>query len=234
MLQENPRLLRSTFGPSELVDPFLKHWPIAVAPPAKDDTLAHQTLRLQVISEVPPPSSLPQGHVVERGTVESMTEQDKETMCILLAHFNSWDVPTMEHLKHMPDLLDHLKNGALFVYRVEGGKIVSFVVLGRPTTNTIAIRNVYTAPERRGQGIAERITREVARIYLTAERPIYDFNGSAPPFDKATHWGGRPAVCLFVADENPQARKAYIKADFRDEEPTWVDRVVEGIAPGVW
>lgn len=233
-LREDPRLLRSTFGPSELVDPFLTNWPVAVAPPAKDDKLAQQTLRLQHIAEVPSPSPLPQGHVVERGTKVSMNQADKEAMCWLLESFYTWDQPTDEPLARMSHLEDTMDNGALYVYRIEGGEIVSFVVLGRPTTKTIAIRNVYTHPKYRGQGIAERVTREVAKIYLTAERPVYDFKTSPPPFQADTHWGGRGTVCLFVADENPHARRAYIKAGFVDGEQRWVDRVVEGAAPGVW
>ncbi|ORY88725.1 hypothetical protein BCR35DRAFT_204274 [Leucosporidium creatinivorum] len=229
----NPSLLRSVVGPTELVFSLLKAWPIPTAEPKEDDRLAQQTLRLLSLSTLPPPAPLPAGHSVSRATEKNLTPNDTTSLCKLLDGFFSWDadVPPVDRL---PKLLDTLRNGTLFIYRIGNGEIAAFVNVGRPTARTIAIRGVYTRRESRGQGIAERAVREVSRCYLAATSTEYNFAKEPPAWDEETRWGGRRAVCLFVAEENPKAFGAYLRAGFTAGKEKWVDRSLVGVEPGSW
>ena len=103
-----------------------------------------------------------------------------------------------------------VRAGLVFLVRAGGdadGEAVGYVLLGRVTPRTIAIRNVYVQPSHRRQGIAEAMVRGATRYFL-----------SVPPHGMQLAHDGPPAVGfkaevnLNVADAG--AERVYRRAGF--------------------
>ncbi|KAK7694003.1 hypothetical protein QCA50_003579 [Cerrena zonata] len=90
-------------------------------------------------------------------------------------------------------------------------EIAGYVMVGRETPRTIAIRNVFVSSSHRRKGIAEALVRAVTRYYLGAE-PL-DLAVNDVVLDKKTK---KEEICLNVADES--ARRLYIRCGFLLED----------------
>lgn len=86
--------------------------------------------------------------------------------------------------------------------------ISGFLVLGRETPRTIAIRNMFVSPAFRRKGVAEALIRAATRFYLGAEPLGFDLQGAEPVRPKEE-------VCLNVAD--PGAKRLYIRCGYQLE-----------------
>ncbi|OSD08520.1 hypothetical protein PYCCODRAFT_1400991 [Trametes coccinea BRFM310] len=133
-----------------------------------------------------------------------------------------------------------LQQGNSWLCRVDN-TLAGFVVLGRPTPNTIAIRHVYVAPEHRRKGIAEGMVRAVNRYYLGVRPVGYD---GLPEGDPPV--GVKSFICLNAIDA--AAENIYRRAGFlfplrtTDEEAAggrdpvsgrkaWQQSVLRGVEP---
>ncbi|KAL6298426.1 hypothetical protein BKA93DRAFT_754169 [Sparassis latifolia] len=88
-----------------------------------------------------------------------------------------------------------VSDGKVWICRI-GGTLTAYVLLGRSTPRTIAIRNVYVLPEYRRRGIAEAMVTDVSRYYLCAQ-PSLTLKGALATGPEG---GLKEQICLNVAD----------------------------------
>ncbi|THH27426.1 hypothetical protein EUX98_g6757 [Antrodiella citrinella] len=88
-----------------------------------------------------------------------------------------------------------------------GGAIAGYVLVGRFTPRTVAIKNVYLSPSFRRRGIAEAMVRTVTRYYLGA-MPL-GFKGG--PDTRPTE-AMKQEICLNVVSE--EAERSYKRSGF--------------------
>jgi len=85
--------------------------------------------------------------------------------------------------------------------------IAGYILVGRFTPRTVAIRNVYVSTSSRRQGVAEAMVRAVTRYYLGAT-PL-GFNGGP---DSGPTGGIKQEICLNVASD--EAERLYKRTGF--------------------
>ncbi|EJD35473.1 hypothetical protein AURDEDRAFT_188728 [Auricularia subglabra TFB-10046 SS5] len=96
-----------------------------------------------------------------------------------------------------------VRNGLVYLHEVEVGhvtQVASIVATTRQSENVSGITKVYTSPDVRKQGCAERLVRHVCQHLLLRER--------------------KHAVVLYVAHNNPAAAKVYHRVGFQGLSPS--------------
>lgn len=106
--------------------------------------------------------------------------------------------------------------------REEGGEgevpydLAGYLLLGRNTPRTLAIRNVFVAQAHRRRGLAEAMVHAVTRACLGAPPIAIDGDaddGRGVAVDvSAPAWGTKDAVCLLVAE--PEVARIYARCGF--------------------
>ncbi|KAH9927444.1 uncharacterized protein BXZ73DRAFT_78494 [Epithele typhae] len=168
---------------------------------------------------LPPPSAPPHACVVRLAG----TEEDLEALVPLHVAFrleSAWrHVVSAEEARAA--LRPAVRRGTAWVGTVDG-RPVGYVVLGRVTARTIAVRNVYVAPEARRRGVAGAMVRAVTRYYLGAGLEGVEGVPEGPP---AVGW--KREVNLNAAD--PAAERVYRRAGFMFPDPE--DETKGGVDP---
>ncbi|KAI0362481.1 hypothetical protein OH77DRAFT_1416743 [Trametes cingulata] len=156
---------------------------------------------------IPPPPNSPSNIVITQAV-----EADFEELFPLYFEFRSQTGRT--HALHVEQetLRKGISAGVAWICRIDGS-IVAFIVLGRVTPRTIAIRNVYVIPERRRKGIAESLVKAMTRYYLGVSPLGYQVTAGDHPAE-----GPKDTVCIIVAD--PAAERIYRRAGFLFPEKT--------------
>jgi len=82
--------------------------------------------------------------------------------------------------------------------------LVGYLLLGRNTPRTVAIRNVFISLEHRKRGLAEMMVRAVTRACFGASSLLCDDMKLEDPVDVEMKvgvpgWGTKSAVCLLVS-----------------------------------
>lgn len=152
---------------------------------------------------LPPPSSTPPG-----GIVTLAKEEDVDALAALHIDFvvNSPWPGTVTPAEATDVLSRTVAAGHTWLYRTEEG-VVGYTILGRVTPRTIALRNVYVAPQHRRKGIAEAMVRALTR-YCLGVRP----SGVEGVPDVHPSGGLKEQMNLFVMD--PGAERVYRRAGF--------------------
>ncbi|KAI0822725.1 hypothetical protein BC628DRAFT_1421415 [Trametes gibbosa] len=96
--------------------------------------------------------------------------------------------------------------GLIWVCRVDG-YIAGYIILGRISPRTIAIRNVYVSANHRRNGIAGAMVRAMSRHYLGIQPVGYK---GVP--DETPTTGVKDIVCINVAE--PEVERIYRRAGF--------------------
>ncbi|RPD58469.1 hypothetical protein L227DRAFT_188399 [Lentinus tigrinus ALCF2SS1-6] len=226
-LSSDPLVLDKMIGPAPAVSAFLAAWV---------DLLATRGLRVRIdtgtkagafgsrVSYVtratlPPPPTNPFPHPVVQATPADL--EDIAQLYIAFQFDTPWHgVVTREAALAFVDR--PVKAGLVWYVRVDG-ETVAYVLLGRVTPRTIALRNVFVKPSHRRKGIAEAMVRGVTRYYLNA--PPY---GVQPTTEGPPAVGFKEEVNLNVADEG--AERVYRRSGFLFPDRNG-DAVTGGIDP---
>ncbi|KAI0078120.1 hypothetical protein K474DRAFT_1660750 [Panus rudis PR-1116 ss-1] len=205
----DPKTVDKIIGPAILVKPFFDIWV---------SQMAARGLHLKIVDHfreefqdsrttyatretLPPPSPAFASYNVFKAS-----EDDIIALAHLYVEFTKGAPMPATFEQGLNAMGDGVKIGRVWCCKVDG-KIAGYILVGRTTPRTIAIRNVYTSPDYRRRGIAEAMVRAVTRYYLGAE-PL-GFEG-AP--DKGPVGGIKEEVNLNVAD--PGARRLYKRCGF--------------------
>lgn len=210
-----PRDFDKIIGPLKPVEAFLTTWVALLAAQGmsakillgKFDTSGSRVSYATRIS-LPPPPAVALPYRVERATRADLSE-----VAVLYRHFQStspWrSIISIEDA--IRNLIGPADAGLVWLVRLEEGvpdsPPAAFAVLGRVTPRTIAIRNVYVAPDHRRKGVAETMVRAVTRYFLGAAP--YGVHGvpEGPP-----QCGLKQEVNLNVVD--PSAEGVYRRSGF--------------------
>ncbi|KAI0672895.1 hypothetical protein C8Q78DRAFT_1021800 [Trametes maxima] len=115
-----------------------------------------------------------------------------------------------------------IASGLAWTCRV-GDELVGFVINGRATPHTLAIKNVYVPPEHRRKGYAEAMVRAMSRHYLGVLPVGYGVSADPPAV------GLKDAICINVM--NPAAERVYRRAGFLFPEYDLDGKPVGGYDP---
>ena len=230
----SPDLLKldKVIGPRALVDDFLKAWsshitslniPNANHPGTTlkieplDPPYFFSDVSYVTLSTLPPPS--PQFSFEKYTIVVPVDEEEASCLAPLYMEFLAHSPSTATYEEAVSVMKDAIKARRLWYCRYQDSseepnlstkEIAGYVMVGRETPRTIAIRNVFVSSNYRRKGIAEALVRAVTRYYLGAA-PL-GFNASGTEIGHKA----KEEVCLNVADEG--ARKLYIKCGFLLED----------------
>ncbi|KAF7799554.1 hypothetical protein EIP86_010791 [Pleurotus ostreatoroseus] len=191
----DPKRFDKAIGPTYLVNTFLQAWvthtetqgyQLKTTAPLFSSRVSFATL-----ATIPPPSSTFSHYKVSK----AQTEADAEAIVPLIVDFRTHGLLkfTVEEAQRQARVAVNMKQ--LWFCRV-GDEIAAYILIGRITPRTVAIRNVYVAPAHRRKGIAEAMVRALTRYYLGAE-PL-GFEGAPSPKPDV---GTREEICLNVAEE---------------------------------
>ena len=208
------RAFDKIIGPLKPVEAFIHTWIVLLAARGVNakilmgefDTFGSR-LSYATKASIPPPSAAPPPYRVERAG-----RSDLPAVAALYQHFQ--ETAPWRGLISIGDAVHTLTYpadaGLVWICRSEAdpeGPPVSFVLLGRVTPRTIAIRNVYVTPDHRRKGVAETMVRAVTRYFLGAAP--YGVHGvpDGPP-----QCGFKQEVNLNVGD--PSAEGVYRRSGF--------------------
>ncbi|CDO73604.1 hypothetical protein BN946_scf185014.g74 [Trametes cinnabarina] len=213
----HPFIVANVFGDNEIVRTFLESWRAVAA--TKGIRLRLTDLILDTRSSyatrqtvAPPPDSPPAFKIV-RATIGDFEELFPTYLDFRTETVGprSLDVEE-EHLRFT------IAQGTSWLCRINDA-LVGFIVLGRVTPKTIAIRHVYVVPEHRRKGIAGGLVSAVCRYYLGVRPVGYD---GIPEGDPTV--GIKSFVCINALES---AENVYRKAGF-----LFPERTASGLAAG--
>ena len=208
-----PRNFDKIIGPLKPVEAFLHTWVALLAAQGISAKILLGTFGASRVSyatraSLPPPSAVPPPYRVERAA-----RADLPAVAVLYQHFeltSPWrGIISIEDA--VRNLTGPADAGLVWLVRLEeaapDGPPAAFAVLGRATPRTIAVRNVYVAPDHRRKGVAETMVRAITRYFLGAAP--YGVHGvpDGPP-----QWGFKQEVNLNVGD--PSAEGVYRRSGF--------------------
>ncbi|KAI8989756.1 hypothetical protein BD414DRAFT_414338 [Trametes punicea] len=207
----HPNVLSKIFGHEGAVSAFLEAWTAAAATkgaqlrvgdpifPSRSSYATRET-----VSPLPTSSS--------NFSLTPATEDKFEELLPLYLEFRNSTTGTRALHVEEAYIRDAIASGFAWTSRSEGS-IVGFAILGRATPKTIALRNVYVAPEHRRKGIAEGMVGAITRFCLGI-RPIgYEGLPDGPPA-----FGTKDVVCINVID--PAAERIYQRVGYLFPERT--------------
>ncbi|KAI0362477.1 hypothetical protein OH77DRAFT_57189 [Trametes cingulata] len=219
-----PTAVRHLWGHEGAADAFLNAWAalvleregiqLRIGDPVIPGTRASYATR-----ETIPPLPTSRSNIL----VTQAVEADFEELFPLYYDFRTQTAHPRELHVEQGYLRRGISSGLTWICRIEG-TIAGFIVLGRVSPRTIAIRNVYVSPERRRKGIAESLVKAMSRYYLGV-RPL-GFEGI--PDDPPAH-GVKDIICINVADRG--AERIYRRAGFLFPEQTEDGATVGGRDP---
>ncbi|KAI9065364.1 hypothetical protein FKP32DRAFT_1674719 [Trametes sanguinea] len=200
----HPLAITLVNGEADAVNAFLTSWVEAAASkgtrlrmkdPAFDARASYATRE----TVPPPPPTKPDYEIV------LATGEDFDQLFPIYLDFTKQAGPGTRALDvEEAHLRFVIAQGTTWLCRIDNA-LVGFIVLGRVTPNTIAIRHVYVIPEHRRKGIAEGLVRAINRYYL-GMRPVgYD---GIPDGDPAV------GVKSFVCINTSSAENIYRRAGF--------------------
>ena len=173
----DPIALDKVCGTSTVVSPLVEAWAALLRAQGKnvDVVDGHFDTRVSYATKasLPPLPSTLSTHIVAPAT-----PVDLDAAAVLYQDFQAtapWraNIP-IEQAREI--LAAPLKAGLVWLCRLEpDGLATAFVILGRATPRTIAVRNVYVLPAHRRKGIAETMVRAITRYYLGV--PPYGVRG---------------------------------------------------------
>ncbi|KAI0372993.1 hypothetical protein BV20DRAFT_963458 [Pilatotrama ljubarskyi] len=222
-LLHHPTAVTRVFGHGDIVNAFLSTWTgladkegiqLRLGDPFIPGARSSYATR-ETIPPLPSTSS--------NITLAQAAEADFEELFPLYIDFRTEVASPHERHIEEASLRKGIASGLTWVYRLDGA-IAGFIVLGRVSPRTIAIRNVYVTPQHRRKGIAEAMVNAMTRFYLGV-RPV-GFEGI--PEDPPTY-GVKDFVCINVAD--PGAERIYRRAGFLLPEQTADGLTVGGRDP---
>lgn len=220
----DPEILRQVAGPEAAVDTLLDTW-ISVVETSRGIRLKKlgPSFKSQycyaTLATLPPLASSPiaASPTVSppSGAISQAQPDDVDLLIPLLIGLSAHSpAPTPSTEEARQRISSAIRRRNVWTYRLTGTSdsqvIVGYVLLGRATPNTIAIRNVFVVPSHRRQGIAEGLVRTVTRYYLGAQLSG-GFEGVRVP-ETAPEGGFRKQICLNVSD--PGAVRIYKRCGF--------------------
>ncbi|PIL30858.1 hypothetical protein GSI_07026 [Ganoderma sinense ZZ0214-1] len=211
----SPRDFDKIIGPLKPVEAFLNTWVALLAAQGvsakiliRESEAVASRVSYATRASLPPPLAVAPPYRVERAG-----RADLPGVAILYQHFQL--TSPWRGIISIEDAILNLTGpadlGLVWVCRLEDaapdGPPAAFSILGRITPRTIAIRNVYVAPDHRRKGVAETMVRAVTRYFLGAAP--YGVHGvpDGPP-----QCGFKQEVNLNVAD--PSAEGVYRRSGF--------------------
>ncbi|RPD81546.1 hypothetical protein L226DRAFT_527822 [Lentinus tigrinus ALCF2SS1-7] len=233
-LSSNPLVLDRIVGPDTVVEPFLTTW---------SALLLSLNLRVHIhsgsgtafngsrvsyatrASLKPPPSASPAPSPPFPHPIVQASTADLETIAQLYIAFQA-DEPwhrTIRRSAALACIEGPVKAGLVWYVPIDGppGGAAGYVLLGRASPRTIAIRNVFVSRSHRRKGVAEAMVRGVTRYYLNAPP-----HGVRPLKEGPPAVGFKEEVHLNVSDES--AERVYRRAGF-----LFPDRSGDVVAGGV-
>ena len=212
-----PRDFDKIIGPLKPVEAFLHSWVALLA--AQGVSARTLSRKFEMFScrvsyatraSLPPPPAVPPPYRVERAA-----RADLPAVAALFQQFDStspWrgTISIEDAIRNFAGPADA---GLVWLARVEDAAPdgppapVAFLVLGRVTPRTIAIRNVYVVPDYRRKGIAETMVRAITRYFLDAAPCGVHGVPDGPP-----QCGFKHEVNLNVAE--PSVERVYRRSGF--------------------
>ncbi|KAI0719095.1 hypothetical protein C8T65DRAFT_693406 [Cerioporus squamosus] len=186
-IASKPHVLDKIFGPAAAVTTFFAAWSALLAArglrvlstPGDFTSCVSYVSRASLTPS--PPTPFP--HPIVQATPDDL---DAVAHIHVAFHKNlQANLPFHKAVSHsaaVAQMEQPIKAGLVWYARVEN-EMVGYVLLGRVTPRTIAIRNVFVLPSHRRRGIAEAMVRGVTRYYL-----------NAPPYGVQPVQDGPPAV----------------------------------------
>lgn len=144
------------------------------------------------LSTIPPPSPALARYRVE--LVQGL--QDLEALAQLYIDFQGHVLETIAPEDARRIMRVSVQLGRIWICREEGA-ILGYCAIGRATSRTISIRNVYVSPQHRRKGVAEAMVRALTRFYLGAHPLGFDGAPSSGPAE-----GIKAEICLNVFEED--------------------------------
>lgn len=208
---QDPLKLSRVFGPEEILFCFLETWSAIV--------LRERNLRMSSVpgplnlhvgyctraslAPLPPPEHLSHKHEIIQATLEDIDAIASFYCAFQLEAPWSRVIP---HADALALLTPSTNDGLVFYCRVKG-RPVAFLLVGRSTPRTIAVRNVYVAKEYRRKGMAGAIVRAATRYFLGA-RP----HGISGAVQGTPFVGFKEEVSLNVAEA--EAERVYRRVGY--------------------
>ncbi|OBZ65793.1 hypothetical protein A0H81_14359 [Grifola frondosa] len=231
----DPSSMDKVIGPRDAVNAFLEGWIALMEAKGVHLQLIDPWFVLRVsyanARTLPPPSSAFSKYTIIQASITDDVESLIPLYLDLLSHGpNSGTEETARAL-----FKSSIEARLTWICRVDG-VLAGYVLLGRVTPRTIAIRNVYVSPDRRRKGIAEAMVRAVTRYYLGVQPLAFESAPSTPP-----EVGIKEEVCLNVADAG--AERVYTRCGFLFHSPTdeesvagrdkkgWYTSIWQGVQP---
>ncbi|TCD70935.1 hypothetical protein EIP91_000841 [Steccherinum ochraceum] len=214
----DPKTFDKLLGPTKYVNAFLDAW---VTHMHETGTLSLKLLDPYFLSKVcyavraTLPKPTPEFSIHK---VSVAGDEDVESLASLYVEFTSTgpNAGTMEEGRAVMSTAVQFKS--IWICRATlpntestGDVVAGYVLMGRFTPRTVAIKNVFVSPAFRKRGIAETMVRAVTRYYLGAT-PL-GFEG-AP--EGGPDGGIKEEVCLNVA--TPDAERLYLRTGFLVEK----------------
>ncbi|KZT72929.1 hypothetical protein DAEQUDRAFT_808892 [Daedalea quercina L-15889] len=184
-----------------------------------------------------PPTSPSHGHGDEANTdyryeICFARDEDALPLVVLALAFSAhspWPSPSHVVLRILRDAIAARVLYAVRAYKhcgptgdqtaAEQYDLAGYILLGRNTSRTLAIRNVFVATEHRRRGLAEIMVRSVTRACLGAPNPVTSeelesVQGTADVKVNvgAPGWGTKSVVCLLVSE--PAVARIYARCGF--------------------
>ncbi|GJE89097.1 GNAT family N-acetyltransferase [Phanerochaete sordida] len=201
----DPQSLSSVWGDADVCSAFVDAWVAVFAsrgikasgpPPYFVATTSYATRA--TLPTTPPPS-------LGALRLAPATADDTDALAELLAAFSVlWNTPLTAETAR-PRIVAHIACGEAWVCRAADGAAVAFCIVGRATPRTIAIKNVYVAPEHRRKGIASALVSAMLRYFLGV--PEHGVEGPLVPAK-----GVKKEVCLNVGEDHVE--RMYAKCGF--------------------
>ena len=193
----DPKNLDGIIGEKGLTQMFLEVWTAKLQ--ALNINTEQADPRMEVRASYATLATLPPLTLTSRPHTINLvsTDEDVDSVAALALEFHArFPTRPISPEQVVRELRAAVRMRQLWVCRADG-KIVAYVLMGRLTPCTVAIRNVYVTPAYRKQGIAGAMVTGLSRWYLGAEPLGFDGAPSARP-----PGGVVKAVCLNVAEEH--------------------------------
>ncbi|CCL98266.1 uncharacterized protein FIBRA_00260 [Fibroporia radiculosa] len=202
----DPNLVDKVIGPELAVDTFIKAWVAHMQSKGVHLTALEPSVKGWVLCATRaslPPWSTPSSH---NQVSLASSQEDIAALAPLYVEFsrNGTHPQTLEVAQNV--IREAVDKGKVWAYR-SGDAVAGYILVGRVTPRTVAIRNVFVLPDHRRKGIAETMVHTVTRYYLGVAPSTHKGNSSTAPKE-----GIKEEICLNVSD--PAAMKIYKRCGF--------------------
>lgn len=164
----DPHLVDKVLGPERAVNAFIESWVAFMAKRGVQlktpDPYFHCRTCCATLSTLSP-SSMDHDYPVSLARLS-----DVDALIPLFVEFSSHGPNPVSPKTARNIIREGVEARRLWAYRIREG-LAGYVLVGRETQRTIAIRNVFVLSRHRRKGIAEAMVRMVTRYYLGAEIP---------------------------------------------------------------